>query len=230
MAASSFLLGTHRLTQFLYFLALELPPTAQHSPTLFCAAGTHTGFREVHTSPLDKTSPEKLKRGCSPFSESASSLFFSNPLGKLCSTLIQMGNHIHAALHTNFSTVQAQVIVIRLSPLSARIQLIERLTLLVLIMKSLDGGFLPLSVYVDNALGPLFIGGMDEYSHAISDITKNVVCTTAHNDAWALFRQICNHFLLGIKKKNHSILKSSGSFFASIFPVTPIQSWQEAWK
>ena len=192
MAASSFLLGTHRLTQFLYFLALELPSTAQHSPLpCFVLLGQIRASEKF----IQRTSPEKLKRGCRPFSESASSLFFSNPLGKLCSTLIQMGNHIHTTLHTNLSAVQAQVIVIRLPPLGARIQLIERLTLLVLIMKSLDGGFLPLSVYVDNALGPLFIGGMNEYSHAISDITKNVVCTTAHNDAWALFRQIRNHFL-----------------------------------
>ena len=56
------------------------------------------------------------------------------------SLLIQGCNHIHTGLNAPSSAVQAQIIVICLPPLSAGVQLIEFLTLLIFVVEALDDG------------------------------------------------------------------------------------------
>lgn len=112
-------------------------------------------------------------------------------------TLIELGNHVDTPVQTDFAAVQAELIVVRLAPLGAGIELIVGLPLLVLVVEPLGGGFLPLAVHRHGTLGPLLIGGMDKYRQAVCHIPQNVVGTAAHDDTGLLLGQVGDDLLLG---------------------------------
>lgn len=112
-------------------------------------------------------------------------------------TLIELGNHVDTPVQTDFAAVQAELIVVRLAPLGAGIELIVGLPLLVLVVEPLGGRFLPLAVHRHDTLGPLLIGGMDKYRQAVCHIPQNVVGTAAHDDTGLLLGQVGDDLLLG---------------------------------
>ena len=113
-----------------------------------------------------------------------------------CRESIQCFYCLHAFFCSERAAVHTQVVIIRLAPFGAGINLIICLAFFIFIFNSLHGFFIALSVNRYYPFGSFFSRRMNKDGETVCDIFQDEIGTPAYNDAWSFFCQIRNNFLL----------------------------------
>ena len=88
------------------------------------------------------------------------------------------------------------MVVLSRTPLPVGVVLVIHPAAGVLVRQALLRGLLRLAVQADDAVGPELHTGVDEGVEAVVTVLQDVVGAPAHNDAWALVRQVPDHPVL----------------------------------
>ena len=113
----------------------------------------------------------------------------------------QVQDDVHAFLNADQAGIQGDVVVLSRTPLPVGVVLVIHPAAGVLVRQALLRGLLRLAVQADDAVGPELHTGVDEGVEAVVTVLQDVVGAPAHNDAWALVRQVPDHPVLDDRKR-----------------------------
>jgi hypothetical protein len=103
---------------------------------------------------------------------------------------------LDTGVYAKLTTVEGDMIISCGAPFIAGMAFVIAYTALVLIGNSLEGSFFPLTVDLDNALGTLFLIGVDIYTQHIIPVAQDIVSTTANYNAGFFLCKLKNNITL----------------------------------